>query len=205
MKRTVIYILALLLCTLFVAALPVSGEEGIYDGVIRLHVIAASDSEADQSLKLAVRDAILKEHGASLAEAKSLEEAEAEVLALDSAITATAERVIRDAGYAYTVSVLYGKEEYPTRAYGDYTLPAGTYRSVRVVIGEGRGQNWWCVLFPPLCLDMATETAPADDALSVGLSDGAISIITGNADDAGYQVRFKTLELLEGIFSRRGR
>lgn len=205
MKRTVIYILCLLLGVLLVAALPVNGEEGIYDSVIRLHILAASDSEEDQTLKLAVRDAILSEHGTALAAAESLADAEEEVLALNRAITETAERVIRNEGYAYTVSVVYGKEEYPTRAYGDYTLPAGTYRSVQVVIGEGSGQNWWCVLFPPLCLDMATDTAPADDALSVGLSDGALSIIAGDADDVGYQVRFKSLELLEGIFSRRRR
>lgn len=205
MKKTVLYILALLLGTLLVAALPISGEEEIYDGVIRLHILAESDSEQDQALKLAVRDAILKEHSAALSASGSVEEAEAEVLGLCDAVRATAEGVIRDAGYSYTVNVVYGKEEYPTRAYGEYTLPSGTYRSLRVVIGEGEGQNWWCVLFPPLCLDMATESVPADDALSVGLSDGAVSIITGDAGDMGYRVRFKSLELLEGIFSRRGR
>lgn len=205
MKKTVLYILALLLGTLLVAALPISGEEEIYDGVIRLHILAESDSEQDQALKLAVRDAILREHSAALSGSGSVEEAEAEVLELCDAVRATAEGVIRDAGYSYTVNVVYGKEEYPTRAYGEYTLPSGTYRSLRVVIGEGEGQNWWCVLFPPLCLDMATESVPADDALSVGLSDGAVSIITGDAGDMGYRVRFKSLELLEGIFSRRGR
>ena len=205
MKKTVIYMVAILLVSVFVAAMPISGEEEIYDGVIRLHILAASDDEADQELKLAVRDAILREHSAQLLDAENVDAAEAEVLALCDSVRDTAEGVIHAAGYAYTVNIDYGRESYPTRAYGDYTLPAGEYRSLQVIIGEGTGKNWWCVLFPPLCLDMATEDAPSDDALSVGLTDGAISIITGDSGDVGYRVRFKSLELLEGVFSRRRR
>ena len=105
-------------------------------------------------------------------------------------------------GHSYTVKVDYGDEEYPTRDYGEYTFPAGHYRSLRVTIGEGEGQNWWCVLFPPLCLDIATDTVPNDDALQVGLSPGEQAIIT-DTGDGGYRVKLKTLELLEGVFSRR--
>ena len=203
MKKGIIYVVALLILTLLLAAMPISGEEGIYDSVIRLHVLAASDSEEDQALKLGVRDEILREYGPLLGEARDLSEADAEVRALCEEIEGKAEAFVKSQGYAYTVKVEYGEEEYPTREYGEYRFPAGRYRSLRVVIGEGEGQNWWCVLFPPLCLDMACEDAPSDDALAVGLSPEEYAIIAGDPDDSGYRVRFKTLELLEGIFSRR--
>lgn len=202
MKKTVSYILVLLLLTLVVAALPTGGEEGIYDSVIRLHVIAATDSRDDQDLKLLVRDEILKTYSEVLSNAESIEAAEADVMALCDGIQKTAEGVVRSAGHSYTVKVDYGEEEYPTREYGEYTFPAGHYRSLRVTIGEGEGQNWWCVLFPPLCLDIATDTVPNDDALQVGLSPGEQAIIT-DTGDGGYRVKLKTLELLEGVFSRR--
>ena len=202
MKKTVSYILVLLLLSLVVAALPTGGEEGIYDSVIRLHVIAATDSREDQDLKLSVRDEILATYSAALSEAKNVEAAEAEVVGLCESIQKTAENVVRAAGYSYTVKVDYGEEEYPTREYGEYVFPSGHYRSLRVTIGEGNGQNWWCVMFPPLCLDIATDTVPSDDALAVGLSPGEQAIITGSGD-GGYRVKLKTLELLEGVFSHR--
>lgn len=203
MKRSIFYVIVLLLLSLVLAAMPISGEEGIYDSVIRLHVIAASDSEEDQALKLRVRDEILEEYSSRLGAARDLIEAEAEVTALCGEIKEKTEAFVKSEGYSYTVRVEYGEEEYPTREYGEYRFPAGRYRSLRVVIGEGEGQNWWCVLFPPLCLDMACEDAPEDDALAVGLSPEEYAIIAGDPGDSGYRVRFKTLELLEGIFSRR--
>ncbi len=203
MKRIVIYVGALLLAVLIVAAVPTSGEEAIYDDVIRLHVLAASDSEEDQALKLRVRDAILKEYAGRLKEAGEIGAAEERVLSLCRDMEATAQRTVTEAGYAYTVRVEYGNEEYPTRDYGEYVFPAGSYRSLRVVIGEGEGANWWCVLFPPLCLDMALENAPEDDALAVGLSPEEYKVITGS--EGGYRLKFKTLELLEGVFGGRGK
>ena len=201
MKRTVWYVFALLVSALIVAALPISGEEKIYDSVIRLHVIAASDSEEDQSLKLAVRDELLRRYSDKLGTAADVEVAEERVKALCDEMEACAAAVVREAGYAYTVKVSYGDEEYPQRCYGEYTFPAGTYRSLRVVIDRGEGQNWWCVLFPPLCLDMATEEVPKDDALAVGLSPEDYKVISGS--DGGYVVKFKALELLEGVFGHR--
>ncbi len=201
MKRTLWYVFALLASALIVAALPISGEEQIYESVIRLHVIAASDSEEDQELKLRVRDELLRRYSAELGEAADVKTAEERVLALCSEIEACATEVVREAGYAYTVKVTYGDEEYPERCYGEYTFPSGTYRSLRVVIDRGEGQNWWCVLFPPLCLDMATDEVPKDDALAVGLSPEEYNVITGN--EGGYVIKFKALELLEGVFGHR--
>ena len=203
MKKITWYTFVLLVFSLIVSVLPVRGEEGIYNDVIRLHVIAASDSREDQDLKLAVRDAILMAYSPILSEAEGVSEADGRVSALCHKIEETAERTVREAGYSYTVKVEYGVEEYPTREYGDYRFPAGEYRSLRVVIGEGEGQNWWCVLFPPLCLDMATDTRPYDDAISVGLSPEEHAIIMGDPDEGGYRIKFKTLELLEGMFGHR--
>jgi stage II sporulation protein R len=205
MKKTVYYVIVTLIVTLIVAVLPVHGEEGVYDGVIRLHVLAPSDSTQDQALKLSVRDEILAVYGSKLADAGDIFAAEGEVIALCHEIEATAAAVVKREGYAYTVKVEYGDEAYPKREYGEYTFPAGVYRSLRIVIGEGAGQNWWCVLFPPLCLDIATDSVPNDDALAVGLSPGAQTIVKGDEGEIGYRVRFKVLELLEGALRNRKR
>lgn len=201
MKKALWYVFALLVSALIVAALPISGEEKIYENVIRLHVIAASDSEEDQRLKLRVRDEILRRYSAELGEVTGVQAAEDRVQTLRGEIEACAAEVVREAGYAYTVKVTYGDEEYPERCYGEYTFPSGTYRSLRVVIDRGEGQNWWCVLYPPLCLDLATDEAPKDDALAVGLSAEEYRVISGS--EGGYVIKFKALELLEGVFGHR--
>lgn len=200
MKKLCFYVMMILASALVLAVMPVDGEEGIYDSVIRLHVVAASDTAEDQALKLSVRDRLLTEYSARLGDAADFGEAEARVVSLCEEMTKTAKGVVEDAGYAYDVKVTYGKEVYPTREYGDLTFPSGTYRSLRVIIGDGEGQNWWCVLFPPLCLDIAKGSAPEDDSLAVGLTPGEHQIITGSAD-GGYRLKFKALELLEEIFS----
>ncbi len=202
MKKTTWYVITLLLATLLLAALPVSGEEQIYEDVIRLHVLAESDSEEDQALKLLVRDRILAEYGTHLSGFSDVEQAEKEAQKLLDRIQATAQGVVNEAGCAYPVSVTFGEENYPARDYGEYSFPAGRYLSLRVLIGSGEGQNWWCVLFPPLCLDLATGNAPEDDALAVGLTPEEYRLITGNAE-GGYRIRFKTLELLQEAFGRR--
>lgn len=199
MKKTLLYMFTLLLCALLLAALPVSGEEKIYESVVRLHVLANSDEEADQALKLAVRDEILKEYGPLLAKEDTIDGSAERIALLLPTIQKTAEEVVKREGYAYTVSCSFGEEKYPERQYGDYSFPAGTYLSLRISIGEGKGQNWWCVLFPPLCLDMAKGEALCDDALAVGLTADEYKLISGNKN-GGYMLKFKALELLAGAF-----
>ncbi|MBC7326409.1 MAG: stage II sporulation protein R [Moorella sp. (in: Bacteria)] len=120
--------------------------------LIRLHVIANSDTAADQELKRHVRDAILASVGRSLAAAGDIGAARKMVSYDLAAITAAARAQIKRSGQDYPVRTEFGDFPFPTRAYGDIILPAGEYEAVRLVIGEGKGQNWWCVLFPPLCL-----------------------------------------------------
>lgn len=198
MKRTVVvYVVILLLATVCLAAMPVSGEAAIYDDVIRLHVLAASDTEEDQRRKLLVRDAVLAEFGNELASCREKAEAEALLTRLLPELKTVAEETLRAEGDTSPVTVTLSREEYDRRVYDDFTMPAGEYLSLRIVIGEGAGQNWWCVLFPPLCTELAVENDPAATDIPVGLTPDEYELITGATGE--YRVRFKVLEMLAEV------
>lgn len=196
MKTVFAWACSLVLCVCILCVLPIEGEGAIYDEVIRLHVLAASDSEADQKDKLAVRDAILAEYGDLLA-ATELACAAKTVEEHIPMIETLAEKTLSERGHACDVSVIFGEEEYPARSYGDLTFPAGTYRSLRVVIGEGKGQNWWCVLFPPMCVGAASGDVivPTPEEKPSGIGEGAWRIVSRSGE---YELRFRFLELLSG-------
>lgn len=195
-RRVLIVCIICIAVVFAVTCLPVHGEEEIYSSVLRLHVIANSDSEEDQALKLAVRDKVLEASAAATADCQSRDEArEALEGALDS-IEAAALSVIAEQGYGYGVSVALGEEYYPTKEYESCTFPEGEYLSLRVIIGDGEGQNWWCCLFPPLCLSSATSVQNEDAFISVGLTSEQYKIIT-ETDTPRYKVRFKILEVLQ--------
>ena len=125
----------------------------------RLHVIANSDSAADQTVKLKVRDAVLEYTGAGMMQCKNAQEAEEYARLQAEGIAQTAKRVLEEEGFDYDAQVVVGKSYFPEKTYGEITYPAGEYEAVRVILGEGAGQNWWCVLFPPLCLISLEEDA----------------------------------------------
>ena len=179
--------------------LPVHGEDEIYDTVVRLHVLANSDSEEDQALKLCVRDAVLEVTAPLLENCRSQEDAEALIRKNAAAIQAAAEEVIRSKGYSYPVKLQLGMEEYPERSYDAICFPAGNYLSLRVCIGDAEGQNWWCCLFPPLCVGASSvSSSQAEDSfISVGLTPSQYKIIT-QTDRPVYKIRFKLLELFRG-------
>ena len=185
-----------MLATVFLAVIPTEADSAVYDDTIRLHILASSDSDEDQALKLKVRDEVLKEFSDELEGVGTKEMAEEKISLLLDNIKHFSEKVILSEGYEYTVNVTLGEEWYDTREYDDFTLPRGVYTSLRIVIGEGDGKNWWCVMFPPLCLDMATEDAPRDDALKK-YSDEEISLISGGR----YNIKFKLLEMFSDAFS----
>ncbi len=191
-----ILILILTVCTIFImlGLLPVHSEAELYDSVLRLHVIANSDSDEDQALKLKVRDAILAEGGHLFAYCTSREEAASIIEENRALLESTAKKVITNEGYPYAVTIDLGQEDYPTKNYGSVCFPAGNYLSLRVIIGDGEGQNWWCVLFPPMCLSAATVSSYSDDAIPVGLTGEQYKMIT-ETDDPKYTVRFKILEV----------
>ncbi len=196
-KRILTLSIIAALCLLVMGLLPVHGEEEIYDKVVRLHVLANSDSEEDQAVKLAVRDAILEVTVPLLQNCETKEEA---ILLLEenqALLSQTAQAVLCEQGFDDTVSIEMGLEKYPTRTYDSLCFPAGEYISMRVSLGEGKGQNWWCCLFPPLCLGAATvnEKSAEDACISVGFTPTQYKIIT-ESDKPVYRARFKILELL---------
>lgn len=186
-------ILALVITFLCGAALT-KEQTALSDKLIRLHVIANSDTEEDQALKLQVRDKVLVTVGGVLDGVTDRGEAVGLIQKELDQIVAAAEDEIRARGYEYTVTADIGLETYPTRDYKTFSLPAGEYVSLRVVIGEGAGRNWWCVVFPPLCLSAATELDK--EALST-LTDEEVALIT--SDSPEYVVKFKAIELFEKL------
>ncbi len=195
---TLLAVLALLLSTLVIALMPTEAEAEIYEDTLRLHILANSDSEDDQELKLKVRDRLLTEYGEML-KGESIGEAVGIINGKLSEIEEDVEEWIREYGYSYDASVTLSREWYDTREYEDFTLPKGEYTSLRVIIGEGEGKNWWCVMFPPLCLDIASESAPADDGIS-SYTDEEIRLISGKK----YNIKFKILELISDTFAKNG-
>lgn len=186
MKKILLPILCVLAATLFLAAMPTEAENGIYADTVRLHILANSDGDDDQSLKLALRDDILARYGKTLSAFESVEEAERELSERLTEIKEFSDGKIREYGYGYETQVTLSEEWYETRDYGDFSLPCGYYTSLRIIIGEGEGHNWWCVMFPPLCLDAALS-APAYSAEEELLI------------RKEYRIKFKILELISEI------
>lgn len=165
----------------------------IRSSVVRLHVLANSDSGEDQALKLKVRDAVLAASEGMLTGIADTDTALRRVEERLPLIRRAAEECVAREGYAYPVSVKLEESYFTTRTYGTVTLPAGRYAALRVEIGEGAGQNWWCVVFPPLCLGTATDRTELEDVL-----DPAACRVAEEAPR--YRIRFKLVEWLEELF-----
>lgn len=197
-EKIIVLLCVFVLCMAICNVLPIHGEEKIYESVVRLHVLANSDSEEDQALKLQVRDAILAYTSPKVIDSASREAAISILQGELEAIKEVARQVIVEQGYDYSVDVTLTLEDYPTRNYESMSFPSGEYVSLRVLIGEAEGQNWWCVLFPPLCLSAASENADNEDAfIAVGLNSDQYKIIT-ETNNTKYYLRFKILEAFRG-------
>ena len=191
----------LLLFSAVYYCLPVHGEDAVYDAVIRLHVLANSDSSEDQADKLAVRDAVLSLAAKETEDCATREAAEQRLRGMIPQLEACAREVLLARGRDHSVTVTLGQEDYPGRSYDSFCFPSGQYLSLRVLIGQAEGQNFWCVLFPPMCLGAATVAKEdAEDAMiSVGLSKEQYSIIT-ETGNTKYKLRFRILEWLQGVW-----
>ncbi len=172
-------------------------QDALAQKVIRLHVVANSDSAEDQALKLKVRDAVLQEGALRLTGLDRDQAMEALTQALPELGRVAADTVAGE-GYDYPVRVSLGEDAFPTKRYEDFARPAGDYTALRVELGAGSGQNWWCVVFPPLCLGSVSETATETLAES-GLTGEQVSLVTGETE--GYVVKFRAMELWEGLKS----
>ncbi len=199
-QKLLILCIVCLAAMFILSALPIHGEEKIYDSVVRFHVLANSDSEDDQALKLKVRDEVLLLTAPALEGCTSREDAQEILSDLIPQIKETAAEVIKSEGYSYPVDAVIDEEYYPTKEYESCSFPEGEYMSLRIIIGEGEGQNWWCCLFPPLCLSSATRKEENEDAfISVGLTGEQYKVIT-ETDTPKYKVRFKILEVFQRAF-----
>ena len=158
--------------------------------LIRLHVVANSDTEADQSIKLQVRDAIVASLSEGMADIGDVQAAKAYLRENLSKIEAIANNTLQAAGVDSRAVVTLCRETFDIRKYDTFTLPAGVYESLRVVIGEGQGHNWWCVAFPTLCMSATTEDFEAA-AQTAGMDENLSETLTG-----GYQLRFFLLDAL---------
>lgn len=160
--------------------------------VLRLHVLANSDSEADQQLKLKVRDTVVQTAAGLFDDASDAGEALKQAENTLPVIQAAAQQRVYDEGYNYEVQVQLCNMYFTTRQYETVTLPAGMYDAVRITIGEGAGKNWWCVVFPPMCVSAATQHAQISDVLD----EKQTQIVS---QPKKYVVRFKIVEILEDI------
>lgn len=197
-KKRLIWQLSLLiglLAAVFWGIWSLSSQQALADKVVRLHILANSDSAEDQALKLEVRDVILSRAEEILQESENRAEAETALRAELPAIEALASQEIEARGYTYPVTAELRETSFPTREYDGFTLPAGRYLALRVVIGTGGGHNWWCVVFPPLCAETTTDLSHT--AMAAGLSEGDVGLIT--EENSGYVLKFKSIELWEHL------
>lgn len=182
-------------CCLNITAFSGQCDE-IRSKMLRMHVIANSDSEADQDLKLKVRNAVLEAGKEVFDGSVTASDAKERIIPQTDKLESAALDVIESEGYSYDVKITVSDEYFPTRTYDNsVTLPAGVYTAVKVVIGEGKGHNWWCVMFPPMCLPAADAECGIDDVLTEEES----RIVKGGDK---YKIKFKIVEIYEDIFKR---
>ncbi|SDN70197.1 stage II sporulation protein R [Acetanaerobacterium elongatum] len=198
MKKLELSIFIALLLTIAVGSFTGFAQrcEELSGKVLRLHVIANSDSTADQSIKLKVRDTILKESGTLLFNNPDKQNAKKRLSQNLEEIEVTANRMLAENGFDYQAQASIENKYFNTRVYDNVTLPAGYYDSLCIRLGKAQGKNWWCVVYPPMCLPAACEEAE----LAEVLNDDELHIVT---DKGSYVVKFKLLELYEKLVGRK--
>ena len=170
----------------------------IRERVVRLHILANSDSEADQALKLRVRDAVVEAADGLLDGTETMEEAKTEIRAQLPRLEQVAQETVYANGYTYPVTATLCEMYFETRVYDTVTMPAGVYDAVRFTIGAGQGKNWWCVIYPPMCVQAAVK----EQSLSEVLDSRQMHIVTG---EDGFAVRFKIVEIFEWLLHKQSR
>ena len=197
-KRLHIWEIALLIdmaVFLLSGAVSLQNRDQLADKVVRLHILANSDSEEDQALKLRVRDRVLERATELLEQTGDRREAADVLQSHLPELERIAAEEISDCGYEYDVTAEVANTMFPTKEYDGFTLPAGEYLALRIIIGEGNGHNWWCVVFPPLCTTEAADV-PAS-ALAAGFDEEEVALVT--EENEGYVLKFKAMEWWEAI------
>ena len=198
-KKVLIFFVSAKFVLVFTAASYSCGfGEDLENSVIRLHVLANSDSAEDQALKLRVRDRILKDGRELFKNAKSEEEARRILSENRDFLENSARDEIFSAGYDYPVALNMGKYDFPMKVYENYAFPSGEYEAVRVEIGKAEGQNWWCVMFPPLCfVDGTVDEEKAEETLRSALTADEFDVISASG---GVDLRFKVVDVFQSSF-----
>lgn len=193
MSKFIRAVAAALVLSLAISFCGFSGQcDQIRGKVLRLHVLANSDSDEDQQLKLKVRDTVVETAAGLFDTAANEQEAIEQAKAKLPEIEAAAQQRVYDEGYDYAVHAYIVHMYFTTRQYDTVTLPAGMYDALRITIGSGRGHNWWCVVFPPMCVSAASDAEELNDVLDPDQEE----IVT---EPRKYEVRFKIVEIIEDI------
>lgn len=204
LKKDFFFVLCCFLIFTFCLAsmyIPSDADAQIYDNVIRFHVIANSDTEQDQALKLKLRDAVLSEYRQVLESCYEKDDAYNTVSEMLCEIESFCKNYVSNSGYDYDIEAMLDTEYYERTEYKDFVMPRGNYASLRIIIGDGEGKNWWCVLFPPLCTKAAMNTVYEEDFegafIEAGFTGEQYRIIT-ETENRKYRIKFRLLELLFG-------
>lgn len=184
--------IAILISIIFSVASFADTSYSIRNQILRLHVLANSDSVEDQELKLKVRDAVLNAGCDIFDGSTDVNNASSKIEPYSDYLINVAEKVIKDNGFDYDVKIYLCNEYFTTKTYETVTLPAGEYLALKVVIGEGKGHNWWCVMFPPMCISAADE----ENEMKNVLNSEEISLIKKNPV---FEPRFKIIEIFESL------
>lgn len=203
MKRILVFMLSIIViffigfnCLNLIYGSTSSEQKNISNKIIRFHVLANSDSIEDQSLKLKVKDEIIKHMMPKLDKSNSIDESRKILKENDKEIKKIAENIINKNGYKYSVNTYLGQEQFPIKTYGNITLPQGQYEAYKIVIGNGQGQNWWCVMFPPLCFVDVTKgevsTKETEQKMKKVLKEEELKSINNSRNS--YEIKFKVVE-----------
>ena len=182
-------------CTYFTASAGTVKED-----VVRLHILANSNSKADQEVKLKVRDALLETNASILSDSVTKENAKEHFESSKEILLKTAKKTLKENGFNYNVKITLQEEYFNTRTYGNLTFPAGQYTALKVVLGNGEGKNWWCVMFPPLCVPTA-DGLETNETTADYLTKSGEKIVNGGEK---YIIKFKFLEIYEEFRNKLG-
>jgi stage II sporulation protein R len=182
-----------------------ASQDAISGKLIRFHVIANSDDKIDQGLKLKIRDSVLKYVSPKLKDCKNIEESRKIINNEDKNIKRISETIIKENGFKYSVATSLSQEYFPVKTYGNITLPQGKYEAYRIIIGTGTGQNWWCVMFPPLCFVDITKGnvsyEKTEKEMKSVLSEDEYKLVDNRVNNKKIIVKFKLAEIFSKLFS----
>lgn len=199
MNKLVAAMALALFCTITFTAYSGEIQSDLQNNLIRLHIIANSDSEEDQAVKLRIRDAVLAEEGENLI-ARNEDECIENVKERLPYIEKTANDILAANGFSYTAHAVYGKFDFPKKEYKNITLPCGEYYGVRIILGSGEGRNWWCVMYPPVCMMNDTEAVLSERSakiLKANLKPETYDVITSSGGK--IVVKFKVVEAIQEL------